>query len=73
MNSQDEFSVAGEMAGASWHSPHGKTHAFTGDPIFFGLHRIMDYLRYQNQVVNGFQDDWFDKRPELREVQLPFW
>lgn len=84
MNSKDEFSLPGEMAGASWHSPHGKTHAFTGgtsgespasanDPIFFGIHRIMDYLWYQNQVVNGFQDDWFDKHPELLEVQLPFW
>merc|ERR1712100_503576 len=81
MNTQDPFSIPGEMAGASWHSPHGRTHAFTGgtsgespaspnDPIFFGIHAMIDYLWYQHQVGNDFQDPWFARHPELLDLEL---
>jgi hypothetical protein len=83
MNSGDPFSLPGEMAGASWHSPHGRTHAFTGgtsgespaspnDPIFFGIHAMIDYLWFQNQLSNDFMDPWFEGHPELLDMELPF-
>jgi hypothetical protein len=83
MNSADPFSLPGELVGASWHSPHGKTHAYTGgtsgespaspnDPIFFGIHATIDYLWFQSQLRNDFMDPWFQKHPEMLDMQLPF-